>query len=292
MAHARTFYRSLKSRWIVASLAACTIGSVGYAAATNATPMVDADLNLCAMTLSFADEFDTMSIASRDGRTAKWTAHTPWNGDFGDAVFLDPGPNGPFAVKDGILSITAKKDAKGRWTSGLISAADGKTNGFSQRYGYFEARMKLPKGPGLWSAFWLGTNEPRGRMDPSVEVDVIEHYGHAPKAYSSVLHIWSKNPVRDQATPFETAVPDGSLYDSYHFYGVKVTPSFITFYLDRKPTWQVKTPAALQLPLFPLVNLAMGSGFPIDKTPNPSVLLVDYVRAYAFNPDGSAADCP
>lgn len=125
MAHA-TLHRVLKSRWTVASMAACTIGFAGYAAATATTPMVDAELNLCAMTLSFADEFDTMSIASRDGRAAKWTAHTPWNGDFGDAVFIDPGPNGPFAVKDGILSITARKDANGRWTSGLISAADSK----------------------------------------------------------------------------------------------------------------------------------------------------------------------
>ena len=55
---------------------------------------------------------------------ARWIAHTPWNGDFGDARFADPHPNGPFSMKDGILSITASKDRDGRWTSGLIAAAD------------------------------------------------------------------------------------------------------------------------------------------------------------------------
>src|ERR1700730_935706 len=48
---------------------------------------------------------------------ARWIAHTPWNGDFGDTRFADPHPNGPFSMKDGILSITASKDRDGRWTS-------------------------------------------------------------------------------------------------------------------------------------------------------------------------------
>jgi len=40
---------------------------------------------------------------------ARWTAHTPWSGDFGDAAFVDPEPSGPFKIKDGILSISASK---------------------------------------------------------------------------------------------------------------------------------------------------------------------------------------
>jgi hypothetical protein len=29
-----------------------------------------------------------------------------------------------------------------------------------------------------------------------------------------------------------------------------------------------------------MVDLALGGGWPIDKTPDPSVMQVDYVRAY------------
>src|SRR5712664_2877682 len=47
------------------------------------------------------------SISSHRIGPARWTAHTPWGGDFGDASFMDPGPGGPFKIKDGILSITA-----------------------------------------------------------------------------------------------------------------------------------------------------------------------------------------
>ncbi|MCJ2056312.1 hypothetical protein MKL09_07090, partial [Methylobacterium sp. J-048] len=46
---------------------------------------------------------------------ARWSAHTPWNGDFGDAqfidpidIFADPEKNAPFIVKDGILKIRAR----------------------------------------------------------------------------------------------------------------------------------------------------------------------------------------
>jgi beta-glucanase (GH16 family) len=92
------------------------------------------------------------SISSHRIGPARWTAHTPWGGDFGDASFMDPEPGGPFKIRDGILSITASKN-QGRWTSGLIAAADATGAGSGTRYGYFEARMKMPPGPGTWPPF-------------------------------------------------------------------------------------------------------------------------------------------
>lgn len=265
---------------------------VGIGVAMSPSPMVDAELDFCRMSVVFADEFDTLSIAPRDARNARWTAHTPWNGDFGDAEFMDPGPGAPFAVDNGVLHITASKDAAGHWTSGLIASTDAETRGFSQQYGYFEVSMKLPEGPGLWPAFWLGTNEPRSRKEPSVEIDVIEHYGHAPDEFKAVVHVWEKEPLRSTEQSHKVAVPDGSLYDSFHSYGVKVTPDYITTYLDRTPVWQVATPDIHRMPLLMLVNLALGSGFPIDQTPSPSVLQVDYARAYAFDAQARNEPCP
>jgi hypothetical protein len=56
-------------------------------------------LDLCGYEIAFADEFDDLAIAPRklEGG-ARWTAHTPWNGDFGDAMFSDPRPGWPFTT--------------------------------------------------------------------------------------------------------------------------------------------------------------------------------------------------
>lgn len=248
-------------------------------------------LELCRYKRVFVDDFNDLSVSKSNNEVFRWSAHTPWNGDFGDARFIDPidiyanpDKNEPFIVKDGILTIRARKHDNGKWTSGLLSSADPTTAGFSLMYGYFEARMKLPPGPGVWPAFWLGANNRKDDKTPSVEIDVIEYYGHAPDRFHSVWHVWNKtDPAKKQGGEIITSVPSKSLEDSFHTYGVDVTKEWIIFYLDRREIGRKPTPPEHTKPLMILVNLALGSGWPIDKTPNPSELLVDYI--YAFAPD-------
>jgi hypothetical protein len=236
------------------------------------------------------------SISSARIGPARWTAHTPWSGDFGDARFADPGPGGPFNLKDGILSITASKDREGRWSSGLIAAADATGAGSGTRYGYFEVRMKLPPGPGTWPAFWLAALKPvAGSSDGNVEIDVIEYYGQFTSSYQAVVHVWYKDPAKSRGQNLKIDVPDNSLVDAYHTFGVDVSPQAIVFFRDGKPVWSQPTPPELDGPMYPLVNLALGSGWPIDRTPNPSTLLVDYVHVYgrdAGPPEGCPAGPP
>jgi hypothetical protein len=82
-------------------------------------------------------------------------------------------------------------------------------------------------------------------------------------------------------------VPDGALVQGFHTYGISILPEGITYYLDRRAVWQQPLPPELNRPMFPLVNLALGSGYPIDHTPDPSVLLVSYVHVYAWRKDGA-----
>lgn len=240
-----------------------------------------AAIDLCAFVPTFGEEFDTLSVSPWGENGSRWIAHTPWHGDFGDAAFADPRPGFPFRVRAGILEIEARKDADGKWQSGLLASAAPSTVGFSQRYGYFETRAQLPPGPGTWPAFWLGTNQPEGSKEPGVEIDVFEYYGQFPNAYHSAIHVWEKvDPTKSRAEDHITDVSPGSLTNAFHTYGVNVEPDWITFYLDRRETWRVATPPELQEPLLVLVNLALGSGWPIDQTPNPSIMKVDYVHAY------------
>lgn len=249
------------------------------------------DIYTCGRAPFFIENFETESIASRELKSFRWTAHTPWNGDFGDAVFADPGPNGPFVVTDGVLKIAATKGSDGKWRSGLISAADYTGAGRGLQYGYFESRMKLPPGPGTWPAFWLSSLRPAGSTGPSIEIDIIEYYGHDTSAFQSAVHVWSDDPTQIRHVTQKISVPPGSLTDQYHTYGVLVASDAITFYLDRRAIWQTDTPRDLTLPLFPLVNLALGSGFPIVDTPNPSTLNVDYVRVYSLDKAARSGRC-
>jgi Glycosyl hydrolases family 16 len=231
------------------------------------------------------------SISSVRIGPARWTAHTPWNGDFGDARFGEPIPGGPFSIKGGILSITASKDREGRWTSGLIAAADATGAGTGTRYGYFEARMKMPPGPGTWPAFWLAALKPVANSDRNVEIDVIEYYGKFTDAYQAVVHVWYKDAAKNRGQNKAIDVPNNSLVEDFHTFGVDVSPQAIVFFRDGKPVWSQPTPPELDGPLYPLVNLALGSGWPIDQTPNPSTLLVDYVHVYGRDA-GPPEGCP
>jgi beta-glucanase (GH16 family) len=235
----------------------------------------------CNFRQSFAEDFRDFHVTPWGDSGKGWIAHTPWAGDFGEAEFADPEPQFPFVVRDGVLTIEARKDAGGKWRSGLLASADSGGRGFAQQYGYFELRAKLPQGDGTWPAFWLATNKPRGSKDPGIEIDVMEHYGRFPAAFHSTVHVWNKpNGGAHSVDDHTNIVPQGSLYDSFHTYGVDVEPDAITFYLDRKEIWRTQTPLEHKRPLLVLIDLALGSGWPIEKVPNPSIMEIAYVRVF------------
>jgi beta-glucanase (GH16 family) len=249
-------------------------------------------LDLCAFRSTFLEDFKSLSVSGHPEDHQRWFAHTPWGGDFGDAAFTDPQPDFPFSLRNGILRIEARKEADDKWRSGLLASAHPDGTGFAQRYGYFEARAKLPNGPGVWPGFWLNANQPRDVKDPGVEIDVLEYYGQFPEGFHSSVHIWDNsgagnNQVSDHVTP----VINGALDRDFHTYGVDVEPDWVIFYLDRRETWRVATPAELTKPFMVLVSLALGSGWPIDRTPNPSVMEIDYVHVYERDPAGRRQDC-
>jgi hypothetical protein len=274
-------------------LIATVLGVLGAGRETLKAEGGAADIDICDYRQTFADDFDSLSISAWGGRHTRWIAHTPWAGDFGDAAFADPEPLFPFTLHNGILQIEARKSPDGKWRSGLLASADPTTAGFAQLYGYFEIRAKLPPGPGLWPAFWLATNQSRTSTDPAVEIDVFEHYGKFPGDFHSVLHIWDKSGRgKSKGEEHITHLLSGSLYDQFHTYGVDVAKDWIRVYFDRKEIWRIQSPEELRKPLMILINLALGSGWPIDKAPSPSIMQVDYVHVYERDAVGRHNRCP
>jgi beta-glucanase (GH16 family) len=261
-----------------------TTASVAFACTAltcSAAPAEKVMLGTCVYTRLFSEDFQNFHVHPWRSDGEGWIAHTPWAGDFGDAAFTDPRPGFPFIVKDGVLNIEAQKDQGGKWHSGLIASADGRGIGFSQLYGYFEFRAKLPAGDGTWPAFWLASVASPPPRQTSIEIDIMEHYGRSPADFHSVVHIWNADGSHPRPSASHiTPVPSGSLYSDFHNYGVDVEPDLIIVYFDRKEVWRTATPAEHQRPLLILADLALGSGWPIDKVPNPSIMQIAYIHTF------------
>ncbi len=259
---------------IYMSAGSCDGAALDRSSAENGT------IDLSAYERVFTEDFDAVDV-SGEYCNKRWFAHTPYFGDFGDAVFADPDGDFPFSTADGILRISARK-TDGEWESGILSSQNPCGTGYTQQFGYFEARMKMPGGPGVWPAFWMLSMDERGYR---AEIDVLEFYGHEPNAIQSSYKTHNIGPDHD---PFgelrwqeSTEKPPT---DEFNLYGVSVEDDFMVFYLNRKEYWRIETPEEFKQPFYILVNLALGSGYSIDKTPNPSHLYVDYIHAYQKAP--------
>lgn len=269
-----------RRRFAKAGIVIASFGVAGLAAvigSCKAEPLEASQppLDISRYRLTFNEDFNTLDVSPRGPKT-RWIAHTPWNGDFGDARFLDPRPGRPFTIKDGILSITMGKD-DGHWASGLLAANNDKDTGFSQSGGYFEARAKFPHGSGVWPAFWLGSTGKPGQ--PAPEIDIVEYYGHDQASYMVTIHLWKDGKDLVGKTK-QVFVTPGSLETGFHTFGVSIDPKAVNFYLDRHLMASMPSSPDFMRPCYPIVNLAAGGGWPIDQLPPASTMQIDYVRAY------------
>ncbi|MGN0532779.1 MAG: family 16 glycosylhydrolase [Eubacterium sp.] len=111
---------------------------------------------------------------------------------------------------------------------------------FSQAFGYFECRVKLPDCDGLWSAFWLQSSNQRkvgNEGEDGTEIDVFESAFRRRKS-SKMGHalLWdgygADGKVEDNVVSLKQ-----NLYDGYHTFALKWTPEYYVYYIDGEPTW-------------------------------------------------------
>jgi len=213
-------------------------------------------------------------------------------------------------IQDGSLVIQANKETytgSDGITRHYTSARMNTDKKFTQAYGRFVARMKLPSGRGLWPAFWMLGNDCSGgaAIWPACgEIDIMENIGSQPRINTST--IWGPTtPPLPNGYSVERGVtlpPTKDLSKDYHVYALEWEPNVVRFYLD-DDLYSALTPLdlagndmwVLNHPFFMLLNIAVGGDNPgpVGKhTVFPQRLYVDYVRVYSKNAGGSTAGDP
>ncbi|HVZ82145.1 MAG TPA: glycoside hydrolase family 16 protein [Terracidiphilus sp.] len=240
--------------------------------------------------LVWNDEFNGPDGSGPD--PAKWTIVTGGDGFGNNELEYYTARTENIHQEDGNLIITARKEdytgpdgVARNYTSARIE-----TKGhFETRYGRLEARMKIPRGQGMWPAFWaMGTNFDRVGWPDCGEMDIMENIGREPNVVHGSLH----GPGYSGEEPLTGAytLPHGApVADDFHIFAVEWDPNTVRFYVDGVLT-ETKSasdvpgkPWAFNHPFFILFNLAVGGNWPGNPdahTEFPARMVVDYVRVY------------
>ncbi len=231
----------------------------------------------------WSDEFNGPTNAPPDA--SKWT-YDVGGGGWGnhELEIYTKNPQNAFQDGNGHLVIQAIKTEAGEFTSARL-----KTQGkFTVKYGKVEARMKIPRGQGMWPAFWmLGENIATVGWPKCGEIDVMENIGKEPGVVHGTVHGPGYSGSGGISSKY--ALPDGRpLSEDFHVYAAEWSPDAIRFFLDGQ-VYGTVTPGSLPKgtawvydhPFFLLVNLAVGGGWPgnpDETTKFPQRLVVDWVR--------------
>ncbi|HEX2910692.1 MAG TPA: glycoside hydrolase family 16 protein [Chloroflexia bacterium] len=238
--------------------------------------------------LVFSDEFNDTELNAK-----KWTTCYWWASNGGCTIDsnneLEWYQPENVLIKNGILSLQARvhtiKVSDGstfKYTSGMISSGRNTKKlttqpRFAFKYGYAEIKAKIPKGKGLWPAFWLLPTS----QDSLPEIDIMEILGHDTSTVR--MHYHYRSSEGDEVDTGENwSGPDFSA--GWHTYAVDWEPGAIVWYVDgverRRYTDQAHIPAE---PMYLLADLAVGGdwpGSPDAHTPFPSTFDIDYMRVW------------
>ncbi|MCX5528483.1 lectin [Streptomyces bobili] len=243
-----------------------------------------------AAAVTFSDEFDGPAGAGVDA--AKWQTETGDNVNNHERQYYTAGNRNAALDGQGHLVITARRENPGNYqcwygrceyTSARLNTA----GRFTTTYGRVEARMKVPRGQGMWPAFWmLGNDIGQVGWPNSGEIDVMENVGFEPSTVHGTLHGPGYSGSGGIGAGY--TLPGGQAFaDAFHTFAVDWSPNAITWSVDGT-VYQRRTPADLggrqwvfDKPFFLILNLAVGGYWPGDPdggTVFPQQLLVDYVR--------------
>jgi len=240
--------------------------------------------------LVWSDEFSAPDGSPVD--TTKWVSESGGNGWGNQELeYYTPRPENAFQQGGNlVIKVLQEKYTGADGVTRDYTSARLKTAGkFSQTYGRFEARIKIPQRQGIWPAFWmLGDDISKIGWPKCGEIDIMENIGKEPATVHGTIHGPGYSGGKGIGSPYK--LPDQHFADDFHVYAVEWEAKAIRFYVDDH-LYATRTPADLPQgtkwvydhPFFMLLNVAVGGGWPGNPDATsvfPQTMLVDYVRVY------------
>ena len=197
-------------------------------------------------------------------------------------------------VKDGHLVIQPVKDGD-QYFSGRINTQ----KKHSLTYGRIEAGIKVPKGKGLWPAFWMMPDDESryGQWPKCGEIDIMEVLGDNTKRTHGTIHFGEPHTQLHMSYDLK----EGDFSEEYHLFSVEWDPDEIRWYVDGEQfhsadTWYTKPltgkiqpfPAPFDQPFHVILNVAVGGNWPGSPAEDlvfdeHTAMYVDFVRMYEKN---------
>jgi beta-glucanase (GH16 family) len=215
---------------------------------------------------AWGDEFDgdKVDVARWDYRTGVrfWSEQRPEN----------------VSLRAGRLVIAGRKEktAKVGYTAGGVISKQ------LFRYGYYEARFKVPPGAGWHTSFWMMRNGWRNvEADQHVqEIDVCENDSVRQDEYSVNSHQWLPKPHKAFGGK---KVKTPSLSADFHVWGCEFTAQTLKYYFDGKLVHQADATVLKhgdQHVWLTMIASPLGGTKAVDDAKLPAEAEYDYVRVF------------
>ena len=246
---------------------------------------------------TFSDEFDGSSLDR-----GRWLpVQTAVNGMTGgeQSCYVDDARN--ITVRDGLLRLSAIHLAEpltchrpsGDFSTRRTAASLTTRGRFSQTYGRFEFRAKMPRvdASGAHSALWLYPDrQTYGAWPRSGEIDVAEWYSALPdRIYPSLHYV---DGADDVVTGQRGTVRSAS---RFHTYAVEWTPDVMRFSYDGalvfehawQPSSELHGSQPFDQPFNVVLTQVWGADWnaPTAATPRRLTMKVDWVRVWRGQPE-------
>jgi len=201
-------------------------------------------------------------------------------------------------VKNGELVIQSLKEVDADGNVSYVSGRVTTQHKHALKYGYIEARIKVPTGKGFLPAFWMMPEEEEhyGQWPKCGEIDIMEVLGNNINTNYGTLHFGEPHKQNQGSVTLKS----GDFHSEYHTFAVEWKPNSFRWYVDGEMYYECNDwytndssgnpiadyPAPFNQQFHVILNVAVGGNWPGDPDENTvfdeenSSMKIDYVRMF------------